>query len=280
VTLAVGAALLGGALGTLVGCAGPEGPDAAVSDPLERPNRAIFGFNEAVVEPVADAWAFITPEALRVALDKAFYNLSFPVRLVTNLGQAQLRGAGVESLRFVVNSTVGVVGLFDPATRFGLGRYDEDFGQMFGRWGVPGRPYWVLPILGPSNPRDTVGIVMGIAMGVVLLRPLAIPTAASVGAAPVRVVNTIAIADPQLELSREAALDHYVFVRDAYLQRREAQIRNAEHDAVEAEEGPAEDLYELEQEFEEELPGESGGLVSPEGTAPAEPEPAPEEETP
>jgi len=205
-------------------------------DPYQRANRAIFSFNDKVdayaLEPVSKGWAFITPKAFRVGLDKVFKNLKFPVRFVSNLGQGEVRGGGSELARFVVNSTIGLLGFFDPASRMGLGQYDEDFGQMFGRWGIRAGPYWVIPIVGPSNPRDGWGYLFNTA-----LNPLTY-----VGGGIVAIINGRAILAPQVDLAREASLDYYVFVRDAYLQRRAALVSNEAWDEAQP---VADDLYDL-----------------------------------
>ena len=167
--------------------------------------------------------------------------------------------AGSELVRFITNSTVGLAGFFDPATRIGLGKYNEDFGQMFGRWGFPSGPYWVIPIVGPSNPRDGFGYIFDSA-----LNPLAYfgPIATLITTIPA-MVNGRAIAAEQIDLARAAALDYYVFVRDAYIQRRLAQIRNEELPgsepggrlADEFYEVP-DDLYEVEEDLDEVEPAE------------------------
>jgi phospholipid-binding lipoprotein MlaA len=232
-----------------VGCAGPN-----PVDPWERVNRPVFRFNDAVdrkaLGPVARGWKRISSEGVRTSVSNFFYNVQFPSRFVSNVGQAEGQQAMIETARFVVNSTVGVVGIFDPASSWGLPRRDEDIGQMFGRWGIPPGPYWMIPLLGPSNPRDAVGRV-----GDSLLSPffwinvlLGIPTFG--GPTVVDLVNERAIADERIESARRSALDYYVFVRDAFMQYREAAIRNrggyspyGADPAAGA--GPDDDLYEV-----------------------------------
>jgi phospholipid-binding lipoprotein MlaA len=228
-------------VGLLTGCCGSS---PGQPDPYGGVNRAFFGFNDGVdryaLEPAAKGWTFITPEAFRVALDKAFKNLKFPVRFVSNLGQGEVVRAGSELARFITNSTLGMAGFFDPATRIGLAKYDEDFGQMFGRWGISSGPYWVIPIVGPSNPRDGVGYVFDSALNpLTLLGPIAILIRIP------EMVNGRAIAAEQIDLARAAALDYYVFVRDAYIQRRLAQIRNEELSGSEPGGRLADELYEV-----------------------------------
>jgi phospholipid-binding lipoprotein MlaA len=240
----------------LAGCCGSS---PGQPDPYEGVNRTFFGFNDGVdryaLEPAAKGWTFITPEALRVALDKALKNLKFPVRFVSNLGQGEVVRAGSELVRFITNSTVGLAGFFDPATRVGLGKYDEDFGQMFGRWGIPSGPYWVIPIVGSSNPRDGFGYIFDSALA--YFGPIA--TLITIPA----MVNGRAIAAEQIDLARAAALDYYVFARDAYMQRRLAQIRNEELPGSEPGSRLADefyevpdDLYEVEEDLDEVEPAE------------------------
>jgi phospholipid-binding lipoprotein MlaA len=153
-----------------------------------------------------------------------FFNWRFPSRFVSSVGQGDATKAVTEVGRFVVNTTIGIVGLFDPATSIGLARYDEDVGQMFGRWGIPPGPYWVIPLIGPSDPRDAVGLVCD-----TLLNPFAwvpvvwIPYATGA----LNVVNARAQADKQIENAKRTALDYYVFVRDAYTQHRANAVRDS-----------------------------------------------------
>ncbi len=225
--------------------AGCLGASAERPDPFESFNRGIFEFNNQVdayaLEPAAKGWSFITPEALRIALGRFFQNLKFPVRFLTNLGQGDVKRSGSELARFITNSTVGLLGFFDPATCFGLGKYPGDFGLMFGRWGVPSGPYWVIPLVGPSNPRDGVGSVFDS-----VLNPLSLAgTVVAVAGAVTSTVNGRALASTQVDLAREAALDLYVFVRDAHIQRRIAQIRNQDLFETDTSESDEDDLYDI-----------------------------------
>ncbi len=237
-------------IGALAGCSAPVGPDGRpVVDPHEAGNRSIFGFNEGVdyyvLNPLAEGWSTITFLDLRLSLNKFFYNLEFLVRCLSNLGQGEGKQAGVEVVRFLTNTTVGLLGFFDPASRLGLQRSDEDFGQMFAVWGMDGDPYWVLPFLGPSNPRDTLGFVFDSIFDLMLVFGL-----------PIEIVNTRALRDREIEAARRSALDFYVFVRDAYLQRREAQVQNRKlrEELDDETQGPGDDFYELEENDSESVP--------------------------
>jgi phospholipid-binding lipoprotein MlaA len=234
----------------LTACAGPN-PNPA--DPWQGSNRKVFDFNEGadryVLRPAARGWTAITFDGLRDSLAKFFYNAAFPSRFVSNLGQGEAQQALIEIARFGINTTVGVVGFFDPATGWGIARRDEDAGQMFGRWGIGGGPYMVLPILGPSNPRDATGMVVDMALSPFtwlswFVVPLwGAPTVLSA-------VNERARADDRIENARRSALDYYVFVRDAYTQYREAQIENrgaaSDYGAGEFyDSGPGDSLYDV-----------------------------------
>ncbi len=216
-------------LGLTTGCA-TSGPGGQTRDPLQGVNRAVFGFNVFVDDwalgPTARGYKKITHPRMRQSVTNFFYNLDFPKRFVASVGQAEGEKAATEVGRFVVNTTIGVAGLFDPATHFGMARFDEDIGQMFGRWGVPGGPYWVLPLLGPSNPRDTTGYIAQVFLNPFFWLDYHETNYVSLGTGLFRALNARAEADEQIAAARRSALDYYIFVRDAFIARREAQIRN------------------------------------------------------
>lgn len=131
------------------------------NDPLEPTNRAIFEFNRQLdryaIKPVAQAYHDVVPEPGRRAVHNFLDNLKQPIVFANDVAQADFDRAFVTLARFVVNSTIGAFGLFDVATDQGYPRQQGDFGQTLFAWGVPDGPYLVLPLLGPSNPRDAVG---------------------------------------------------------------------------------------------------------------------------
>jgi len=135
-----------------------------VSDPLEPLNRVIYHFNDFVylnvLSPVSDAYQYVTPDPVETAASNFFRNLRYPIRLLGNLLQGRFTGARIETERFLINTTIGIGGLFTPADKVeALAPIPpEGVGQAFGSWGIPEGPYLVLPILGPSNLRDTVGL--------------------------------------------------------------------------------------------------------------------------
>lgn len=161
----------------LGGCAATPGPatiDAAtpasvttanpvaIYDPWEPFNRRMYRFNAAadryVLLPVVRAYRAVTPAPVRTGIANFFRNLDEVTTFVNTVLQGKADAAGVTLARFAINSTVGIAGLFDPATRMGLARQREDFGQTLGAWGVKSGPYLVLPFFGPSSLRDGLGL--------------------------------------------------------------------------------------------------------------------------
>src|SRR5437879_5361679 len=136
-------------------------PAAAENDPLEGFNRKIFWFNDHLdvymLEPVAKAWDFVLPRRVETCISNFFWNLHFPIDTLNDALQGKFKHAGSDVGRFLVNTTIGVAGFFDPATSLGLELHWEDFGQTLGWWGVGPGAYLMLPILGPSDLRDEGG---------------------------------------------------------------------------------------------------------------------------
>lgn len=133
-------------------------------DPLESTNRGVFAFNRQldkwILDPVTEAYRFVVPKLARDAVSRFFLNLGSTKTLVNDFLQLEWRDAGVTTGRLVVNSTVGIGGLFDVAEMIGLERHESDFGQTLALAGTPSGPYLVLPILGPANVRDGTGLVI------------------------------------------------------------------------------------------------------------------------
>jgi len=147
----------------LVGCATVPPSARNPRDPWQRANRGIYKFNDAidtaVVAPVARTYLRVIPQLVRTGITNFFNNLTSPDTIVNALLQGQLKPFARDTGRFVVNSTIGIGGLFDPASSMGLTLDARDFGQTFGKWGIPAGPYVVLPLLGPSDVRDAIGRV-------------------------------------------------------------------------------------------------------------------------
>jgi phospholipid-binding lipoprotein MlaA len=199
--------------------------EAAEHDPLEGMNRKIFWFNDKVdvyaLEPVAKGWDWVAPDPVQHSVSNFFQNLRFPIVAINDLLQWKPKATAVDVGRFGVNTTVGVLGFFDPASHWGLEKHVEDFGQTLGKWGVPPGPYLVLPFLGPSNARDAVGWGADYAFSVT---PFFVDELYLFGARLVDTINERSLVLEEVKNIKEASFDYYVFVRNAYAQRRAALI--------------------------------------------------------
>ncbi len=211
---------------TLGGCATlPSGkPDP--SDRFERVNRSVYSFNRAidhaVVRPVARGYVKITPAPVRRSISNFLTNLDYPVTIANDFLQGKFRDGFSDVGRFGVNTVVGIGGLFDPASHWGMEKHNEDFGLTLARWGLPSGPYLMLPILGPSTVRDAPGRV---ADRFVTPTSYFNNTGVEVGAFVVKGVTARAgVLD--MDTLIDSAFDPYAFVRNAWLQRREYQIHN------------------------------------------------------
>src|SRR5882724_4916132 len=198
------------------------------SDPFEPFNEKMFWFNREVLDrfvlkPVATAWDFVLPTPVQKGIHNVFDNLAVVRRVVNNTLQLKLTGAAKEVARFTINSTVGVVGFFDVAKEgFGIEQSDEDTGQTFGVWGMGPGPYLVLPFLPPLTVRDGIGYAVDVAMTPYIYF---IPWYASIGSTATNMVNERSLNLDRFERVVESTVDLYGAVRDAYLQRRAAAIR-------------------------------------------------------
>lgn len=200
--------------------------DTRDPDPLESWNRKVYQFNyfadRFLLKPVARFYQAITPEAIDIGVTNFFRNLREPITIVNDLLQLKLGQAGKDSGRFLINSTLGLAGFFDVATNLGLPRHLEDFGQSLGYWGVGPGPYIELPLLGASTVRDAVGILPDI-----YASPVYYVNDETTRAA----VTALRVTDLRADLLEADALitgDRYIFLRDSYLQRREALVRDGE----------------------------------------------------
>lgn len=207
--------------------AGAPGDDFE-EDPWEGFNEKMFWFNREVVDrfllkPVATGWDFVFPDPVQRGFHNFFDNLAVVRRIVNNALQLKLTGAATELARFSINSTVGVVGFFDVAKdAFGIDQRDEDTGQTFGVWGMGPGPYLILPFLPPLTVRDGFGYAFDAAM-----TPYSyfIPWWGSVAVTATNTVNERSLNLDRFERVAESTVDLYGAVRNGYLQRRAAAIK-------------------------------------------------------
>ena len=228
---------------TLGACAKSQNPDTAqykshdIADPIEPVNRFTFGFNDILdrilIEPLAKGYNAVLPQVVRNSIQSFMRNLASPIIAGNQLLQGKVGDAGVTTARFVINSTVGVVGLADVASTQGLNYKNADFGQTLAVWGVGDGFYLVLPILGPSSLRDATG------------------TFADSYADPVRIVadntdhmwiyyaregldglDTRSRLIKPIDDMRRNSLDYYAAARSAYSQKRESLIRGEKPDTT------------------------------------------------
>ncbi len=191
------------------------------TDPWEGFNRAVYRFNgvldKAILKPVAKGYIKVTNKPVRKGVSNFFSNLGEPTTIINDMLQGKLKQGAKDTARFMVNSTAGLLGIFDVAKRINLKKHREDFGQTFGKWGVGTGPYLVLPIFGPSNLRDGIGRIPGF-----YTDPA--PYIGDGSTTPV-LLRAASIVDFRSELLRlepllEQQIDPYVLVREGYLQSR------------------------------------------------------------
>jgi phospholipid-binding lipoprotein MlaA len=200
----------------IAGCATGKDP----RDPFEPFNRRVYKFNDGIdkviLEPTARVYRRVMPSFVRTGVTNFFSNLRDVRVTVNNLAQGKLELGMDDFSRVVINSSIGLLGLFDVASGLGIERRDEDFGQTLGWYGVKDGPYIMIPLFGPSTTRDLVAWPVDIYSDPVMLVD---PTGARYAIRGARIINTRAElvgVDPFMK----SALDPYEFLRDAYLQRR------------------------------------------------------------
>jgi phospholipid-binding lipoprotein MlaA len=197
-----------------------------IADPLEKLNRRLFVFNDKlyywVLKPVATGYKKVLPEKARICLLNAFSNLTGGVRVTNNLLTGRVMEAGLETSRVVVNSTLGIAGLFDVADRFGLKEQDAGLDQTLGSYGIGTGAYIIWPVLGPSSLRGTVGFI-----GDSFLHPMPylLPALPSLGMNVSDRVNNTSLRLGEYEEFMHSAIDPYTAARDAYFQYRMHRIK-------------------------------------------------------
>jgi phospholipid-binding lipoprotein MlaA len=215
-------------------------PPSAVAppyDPFEGANRAMFGINKAfdraVLRPVALGYKRVLPAPVRKGVDNALNNLGEPMTAINDVLQAKPSLASDAAGRFLLNSTLGLLGVFDIAGMEGKPIHYSDFGQTLGRYGVQPGPFIYLPILGPSNFRDGLGRIVDAFGSPLNLHVLHVTTAEHVGEFALDGINTRANFDELLEDLRRSATDEYAAQRSVYMQSRQAKIADT-HTAIQA----------------------------------------------
>lgn len=201
------------------------GPDPAERDAVEGTNRAFFGFNEGfyeyVADPIARGFAWLVPEPGRRAFYRFFENLESPALLISDALQLAPLDATKTTARFVINTTVGLLGFFDPAAAMGIEIHHTDFGETLAVWGMPSGSYFVIPVLGPSTARDAFGQIVDAA-----LHP-AIWFASPVQQLVIRTSGGLSEYDVErerLDALRSTSVDFYAAIRSAYLMDRDARV--------------------------------------------------------
>ena len=210
----------------LYGCATlPPGTSRTPRDPWERMNRTTYKVNDAldraILKPVAKGYHRAVPQFAQTGVSNFLTNLAYPKVMVNDLLQGEFKAFGNDTARLLLNSTLGIGGLFDPATAAGLDRNDRDFGQTFGKWGMKSGPYLVLPFLGPSDVRDSLGLVPEY-----FADPRSLLIKNPWWKWPLWALDVI---DRRVELlpldpQVESAYDPYALVRNVYLQRRDFKV--------------------------------------------------------
>jgi len=225
----------------LAGCASLPNDKPDPRDPWERFNRASFKVNDAldraIAKPAAKGYKKVTPRVVRTGVSNFISNLGTITTVFNDVLQGKIKQAGHDSGRFLLNSTIGLGGLFDPASAAGLERNNEDFGQTLGKWGVPSGAYLMVPFFGPSTVRD------GLGSGVdVFTNPVRYvdDTGVRYGLAGLDLIDSRARRLP-LEDTLNQAFDKYTFIKNAYLQQREYAVTDGNVPPPKFDDEPLED---------------------------------------
>lgn len=212
----------------------PSLAQEATPDPWEGFNRDMYAVHEALdrnlLEPVARGYRAATPRSVRTGVSQFLRNLRGPVIFANDVLQGQPQRAGVTAARFGINTTVGVLGVFDPAASMGLERHDEDFGQTLGVWGVGAGPYIFVPLMGPTNLRDATGRVVDVVFDPLTWAEFDDVESVRAGRA---VLDGIAVRESIIETIDDVrlnSLDPYATIRTSYGLLRESAIQNGQTD--------------------------------------------------
>ena len=199
--------------------------DASSIDPYENVNRPVYDFTETIdrniLAPVANTYIEHVPSPVRNSVGNFYDNLGYPNVILNGFLQGKILQGSEDTLRFVFNTTIGLGGLFDVATHMGLKKHDEDFGQTLGVWGVDNTSYMYLPILGPSSNRDVIGLPVTIASNLLFVAGFVVGLPITVPLSVLGAVDKRARYAEEMKLRDQAALDPYLFTREAYWQQRQ-----------------------------------------------------------
>lgn len=257
----------------LAGCAALPAGKRDARDPWERMNRATYRFNDkfdkAIARPVARGYRKVTPQFVQTGVHNFFTNLDYPIVMVNDLLQGQISPFFNDTGRLLLNTTVGIGGLFDPASRVGLERNDREFGQTLGKWGVKKGPYLVIPFIGPSDVRDAFG------------------RAADTFSTPRHYIRNdywnydllaLELVDLRAGLleateALDRSYDPYSFLRNAYLQNRDFKVNGGQSTSEEEQEQKLMEEADQEQSMPE-------SAAPPPGQPPAPQSPAPQSQSP
>lgn len=252
----------------LAGCATVPSGKPDPRDPWEGFNRASYKFNDAldraVAKPAAKGYKKITPRVVRTGVSNFISNLGTITTVVNDVLQGKMKQAGQDSGRFLLNSTLGLGGLFDPASAAGLERNDEDFGQTLGKWGVRSGPYLMLPFLGPSTVRDTFARVPD-----QFTNPVNYLEDDSTRII-IRAVDFLDLRAGLLDLEPqlEKSYDKYGFIRNAWLQRREFQVTDGDVGDVSSELEAGMDVDPADEAAHPDAPADAAPDAQPESPPP------------
>jgi phospholipid-binding lipoprotein MlaA len=237
---------LGFVVAGMSGCATKppaDDPDAVAdyeqtNDPLEPTNRVFYAINNGldtvILRPAALAYRYAVPEPVRNGVHNLLSNIGSPVQLTNDMLEGKPRRAGDTTMRFLINTTVGVLGIFDVATKWGYPNHDSDFGMTMAQWGVPEGPFLFLPVLGPSDPRDAAGFGIDIAMDPFTWIATGPNhpgwTAFSWTRYGLNAIDSRERVLDALDQIKKTALDPYATFRSLYRQHRHAQIEEMRND--------------------------------------------------
>jgi phospholipid-binding lipoprotein MlaA len=216
----------------LAGCATAD--PSGQNDPYEQTNRAVFDFDQKldkfVLSPVAGVYVDVLPDPAREGIHNFLLNLDLPVTFANDLLQGEMHRAGETFGRFTINSTLGIGGLLDPATDFGIPYHKEDFGQTLGTWGVGEGPFIVLPLFGPDPPRDAGGQIVDIFLDPTTYIPIREHFWWGAGRQALAIIDTRSRNLDTLQNIERGSVDYYASVRSLYRQMRNNEIRNGRPD--------------------------------------------------